>query len=66
MNSIKTARIKAKMKQEDVAQKLNVSQGAVSMWETGASDPSVAKLTRLAALFGCTVDELIVDKKQDF
>lgn len=64
MNGIKTARIKAKMKQEDVAQIMNVSQGTVSMWETGASGPSVENLTRLAVLFNCTIDELLVDRKE--
>lgn len=64
MNGIKVARIKAKMKQEEVARKINVDRSSVAKWETGISGPTVANLTKLANLFGCTVDELIIDKKE--
>lgn len=59
MNGIKAARLKARMKQEEVAQRMNISQGTVSMWETGESLPNAAKLVPLAALLNCTVDELL-------
>lgn len=45
--------------QEKLAQKLGVSKGAVSKWETNASYPDITLLPRLAALFGISVDELI-------
>lgn len=62
MNGIKAARLKAKMKQEEVAQSMNVSQGAISLWERGECFPAAAKLVPLAMLLNCTVDELLEDR----
>ena len=45
--------------QEELAEKMNVSGQAVSKWENGLSYPDVDTLKRLAALFGCTIDELV-------
>ena len=52
-------REKANLTQEELAQKLGVGQSAVSMWETGKSTPRPDVLKKLAALFGCTIDELL-------
>ena len=45
--------------QEELAEKMNVSGQAVSKWENDLSYPDVETLKRLAALFGCTLDELV-------
>lgn len=45
--------------QKDVAQKLFVSDKAVSKWERGLSIPDVALLVPLAELLGVTVTELL-------
>lgn len=42
----------------DLSKKLNVSQQAVYKWESGAALPSASKLPDLAAILGCTIDEL--------
>ncbi len=57
--SIKERRVEKGLKQGDVAVALGVTQGAVSQWESGVSNPSIDLLVKLARLFGCTVDDLL-------
>ena len=45
--------------QEGLAEELGVSRQAVSKWETGESEPELAKLRALATAFGVTVDALL-------
>lgn len=45
--------------QNEVADKLGVTNKAVSKWETGETFPDTAQLVPLADLFGVTVDELL-------
>ena len=47
------------MTQTELADKMDVSFQAVSNWERGNSMPDISKLPQLAALFQCTVDELL-------
>ena len=49
----------ARLTQEDVAKKLDVTQSAVSKWERGASRPLKKYQKKLAKLFGCTIEELM-------
>ena len=44
--------------QEGLAQKLGVTNQAVSKWESGQCCPDLALLPRIADLFGITIDEL--------
>lgn len=53
------ARTSAGLSQVDVAKEMGVSDAAVSMWETGKTQPRAGLLVKLAALYGCTVDELL-------
>lgn len=46
--------------QKDLAQRLYISDKAVSKWETGVSFPDTALLVPLADLFGVTVTELLM------
>lgn len=48
--------------QQDIANELNVSNKAVSKWETGVSFPDASQLLPLANILGCTVDELMRGK----
>ena len=45
--------------QDYVAEKLGVNRSTVSKWETGEFLPSTENLIKLAALYNCTIDELL-------
>lgn len=45
--------------QQEVAERLGVSNKTVSSWETGISCPDIALLPAIAELFGVTCDELL-------
>lgn len=56
--SIKERRLKAGMTQMQLANKVNVDQSTVSLWESGKIKPLRKIRKRLARVLGCTVDEL--------
>lgn len=56
---IAIAREQAGLTQAQLAERLSVTQGAVSQWEMGITSPRPAMLLRLADVLGCTVDELL-------
>ena len=51
------------LKQDDVAQALNVSPQAVSKWENDQTCPDITLLPQLARLLGVSVDELLEGKQ---
>lgn len=58
---IKIARIKKKLTQEVLSEKINVSPQHVSNIETGNSSVSLATLVAIANVLGVSVDELLCD-----
>ncbi|HBG2880010.1 TPA: helix-turn-helix transcriptional regulator [Clostridioides difficile] len=58
---IKIARIKKKLTQEVLSEKINVSPQHVSNIETGNSSVSLATLVSIANVLGVSVDELLCD-----
>lgn len=48
--------------QEQLAELLGVSRQAVSKWESDSAYPETEKLIRLAKLYGCSLDELLLDR----
>ena len=56
--NIKQLRQDKHIKQDTLADAIGVSAQAVSKWETGASDPDIALLPKLANYFGVSIDEL--------
>lgn len=56
--NIKQLRQDKHIKQDTLADAIGVSAQAVSKWETGASDPDIALLPKLATYFGVSIDEL--------
>ena len=54
--NIKRLRRERGYSQEQLARKLNVTQGAVSHWEQGSSYPEAAQLLAMAQLFGVSLD----------
>ena len=57
--TFKVLRKTAGMDQVQLAEKLGVSNTAVSMWETGAAFPRVPTLYRLSELLGVPMDEVV-------
>ena len=57
---IAVLRKESKMTQEALAQKLGLTNQAVSKWETAHSSPDISLLPALAELFCVTIDELII------
>ena len=52
-----------KLTQKELAEKLNVSDKAISRWETGKGFPDVNSLMGLSELFSVTVNELLAGKR---
>ena len=63
--SFKVERVKAGKKAKEVAEYMGVSVTTVSQWENGVFYPTVDKLPKIAAFYGCTVDELLAPEKAD-
>ena len=53
------------LKQDDLAEKLNVSPQAVSKWENDQTCPDITLLPVLAKILGVSVDELLSGKKEE-
>ena len=57
--ALKDHRLRCKMTQEFVAERLGVSRQAVSKWENGSSEPSPSNLLALSKLYGISPEELL-------
>lgn len=57
-------RKKAKLTQAEVAKALGVSDAAVCQWEKGETMPTAARLTQIAKLYKCKVDDLLKEDKE--
>lgn len=55
----RSARLAAGLTVREVMNVLSVSDAAVYQWETGMTIPRRQRLSKLAKLYGCTVDELL-------
>ena len=56
---LKTLRKEKNLTQEQLAEKLGVSNRTVSRWETGTNMPDISLLLEIAELYGVTIPELI-------
>lgn len=61
--NISELRLRSGMTQQELAEKLNYTDKAVSKWERGESVPDISVLARVAEIFGVTVDHLITDHR---
>lgn len=67
-SNLKKLRKTARLTQEQVAEKLNVSRQSVAKWESGESLPDIDNCVMLARLYNVTIDDLVGyarDKKND-
>lgn len=56
---LKSERLKRNFTQEQLAKSLNITRAAYSMYELGTNVPPVDVLSRIADLYGVSVDYLI-------
>ena len=61
---IATLRRDKNLKQDDLAQMLEVSPQAVSKWENDQTCPDISLLPKLAKILGVSVDELLSGKQE--
>lgn len=61
---IATLRKEKHLKQEELAEMLNVSPQAVSKWENEQTCPDISLLPQLAQILGVSVDELLSGKQK--
>ena len=57
-NRLRHYRNYIQLTQDELADKIGVSQKTISSWETGRSEPTIKELTRLSILFDCTLAAL--------
>lgn len=56
---IRKIRTKMKLTQKQLAERINVSDKAVSKWETGSGSPDISLLSKLAEVFGIDIQVLL-------
>lgn len=59
--TLKQARVGKNMSQEQVADKLGVSQNAISYWENKPSSVPIIRALELARLYEVNLDDLIFE-----
>lgn len=55
----------AKMSQEKLAEKMEVSRQSVSKWENGESYPEMGKIMKLCDIFHCKINDLVHENMVD-
>lgn len=55
----------AKMSQEKLAEKMDVSRQSVSKWENGESYPEMEKIMKLCSIFHCKINDLVHENMVD-
>lgn len=58
--SFLSARERTGLTQKEVAERLGIDQSAVSLWENGKTSPRVSVLVKLAELYHCSLDDLLI------
>lgn len=53
------------MTQEQLAEKCDVSRQAVTKWESGESEPAIAKLVKLSEILEVSIDELLMGNSRE-
>ncbi len=59
MNRIKLLREEKRMSQEELASKLELSKGIISMYENESRKPSYEVLIKLSEIFNCSIDYIV-------
>lgn len=64
-NKLYELRKNAKLSQEQLAQKLNVTRQTISNWELNQTTPDILQAKQLSQIFTITIDELANNNTQD-
>ena len=56
---VKYLRKEKDLKQEELANALNVSKGIISLWENGLREPTMSNLVTIASYFHVSIDYLV-------
>ena len=62
-DELKKIRKQNKMGQVELAKKLNVANGTISMWENNLRTPDLETIKKIAELFNVSTSDLVVDTK---
>ena len=58
--NIENRRRAAGLTQAGLGKLIGVTPGAIANWEVGTRNPGIETLVKLADIFGCKVDDLII------
>ena len=63
---IRSVRLNRKMTQKQLAEKMNISDKAISKWECGSGNPDISLILELSNVLGIDVQELLAgyEKRQ--
>ena len=61
--SLSAARVNANLTQKEAADQLKIDKSTLSKWENGKTSPSALQLFALCKIYGCTIDDIFLDKK---
>lgn len=63
---IRRVRLDRKMTQKELAEKMNISDKAISKWECGYGNPDVSLIIEISSVLGIDVQELLAgyEKRQ--
>lgn len=64
-DKLKKLRAEKGLKQQQLAEELNVSKSSIAMWETNNREPDAQMLIKIANFFGVTVDYLLSNEHPD-
>jgi len=63
--NLKNLRVQNKLTQQQVADKINISQRAYAFYETGDREPSIETLIKMAKIYNVPID-VLVGRYQEF
>lgn len=62
LNGFKYARLVAGCSQDELAEKIGVTPGAISQWEAGKTSPTAKNLKKLSEVLNVPMEKLMVDE----
>jgi transcriptional regulator with XRE-family HTH domain len=61
---IRNARVKLKLSQEEVCEKLSISRQTLSNWENDKYLPDILSVIKMSQIYNMSLDELLKDEKE--